>query len=399
MEPTYELYTYLKMYYLDSNIPFYLYHNGKVLFSMPEQNVLTCPPEKYVRKLQAVTGHVSHITTDYGISYGGLRMNKYTDSYLVLGPVCDIPFSDTELHYLYMDYVVPMEEREHFRSFLHRIPPTALSTLLTKLFFLNYCLNLEEMTLTDYLPQDMDGVQEKDGRLYEKKPDTLHNKSYEMENLITNCVRTGNPEGLKAITLNTNTLNIGIIGPTALRQLKNNLIITVTLATRAAIDGGLDYDTAYQMSDTFIQRAERSSSPDELNHMFMDVNYQFAMKVYEHRTPLSSNDIMTKAIRYIQQNINQPIQVDDVASYVGFSRSYFSTMFKKELGFSVSAFILRCRLEESRRLLKYTSRSLNDISNYLCFSSQSHFQTAFKKQYKLTPKEYRQSGSSVRRKA
>lgn len=99
-----------------------------------------------------------------------------------------------------------------------------------------------------------------------------------------------------------------------------------------------------------------------------------------------------KAIRYIQQNTNQHLTVGDVASYVGFSKSYFSAYFKKTLGFSVSAFILRCKLEEGKELLQYTNKSISTISTFLCFSSQSHFQTAFKKQFGITPAEYRRNG-------
>ena len=98
---------------------------------------------------------------------------------------------------------------------------------------------------------------------------------------------------------------------------------------------------------------------------------------------------MQKAIRYIQQNVNQHLTVGDVADYVGFSKSYISAYFKETLGFSISAFILRCKLEEGRELLQYTDKSISTISEFLCFSSQSHFHTAFKKQFGMTPSEYR----------
>ncbi len=63
--------------------------------------------------------------------------------------------------------------------------------------------------------------------------------------------------------------------------------------------------------------------------------------------------------------------------------------FREELGFHVSAYITRCKLEEAKSLLAYSERPLSEISAYLCFSSQSYFQNQFKKQYGITPLKYR----------
>lgn len=52
-------------------------------------------------------------------------------------------------------------------------------------------------------------------------------------------------------------------------------------------------------------------------------------------------------------------------------------------------FIMRCKLEEAKSLLAYTDKSISEISNYLCFSSQAYFQNVFKKKFGITPNEYR----------
>lgn len=381
---------FLELLYLDTNLPSYLYDRDTLLASYPPQTKLTLPPQQYLSKLFDTSSHMNYCSTDYGIYYGCVQTDS--DLRLVFGPVSNAPYSDTELHRLYIDYVVSRDEQEIFYEFLRFIPQFTLTAFLTKLTFINYCINQEVLCEQDFMPastiSDTLNITEK---TFHQKEDFYHNKSYEVESLLLNIVRTGNLEGLRTFSVNDTTIHAGITGPTALRQLKNNLVILTTLITRAAIEGGLDYDTAYRLSDEYIQSAERTQNPDILNELSYKILYTFTEKVKENQIPSSSNTAVQKAILFIQQNTNQAITVADVAEYVGFSRSYFSAYFKQTLGFGIAAFILRCKLEEGRRLLQYTNKSINVISNYLCFSNQSHFQTAFKKQFGVTPMQYRKN--------
>ena len=52
---------------------------------------------------------------------------------------------------------------------------------------------------------------------------------------------------------------------------------------------------------------------------------------------------------------------------------------------------MRRKLEEAKSLLTYTDKTVSEISEYLCFSTQSYFQNVFKSKYGMTPKEYRKT--------
>ena len=401
MEKTHSLINFMKAYYPDSNIPMYLFSDEKCIFCMPEQNELTYPPFQYLQELFSGSERITYCTTEYGIMFCSLKVDSSENRHLVFGPVTTVPYSDSDLQHLYKDYMVSNDNRSDFNSFLRQIPCLSLSSLLKKCIFLNYCLHEEQLSLEDLtsVGQAVSGNDvTSDASLlleetYQKKENEQHNQTYILEEQLLRLVRTGDCEGFKRFAYSESNFHIGVTGSTALRQLKNNIIITTTLCTRAAIEGGLDYDTAYQLSDYFIQSSERLTSADRLTDLLGKVSYTFAEKVAQSKTPVSTDERMQKAIRYIQQNVNQHLTVGDVADYAGFSKSYFSAYFKKTLGFSVSAFILRCKLEEGRELLQYTDKSISTISEFLCFSSQSHFHTAFRKQFGMTPNEYRRKRS------
>ena len=94
-------------------------------------------------------------------------------------------------------------------------------------------------------------------------------------------------------------------------------------------------------------------------------------------------------MQFIATHINEPVTAADVVEYSGKSRAYVFKKFHEELGISIAAYITKCRLREAKSLLRYTDKSLGEISSYLCFSSQSHFQNVFRKQIGVTPLEYR----------
>ena len=111
---------------------------------------------------------------------------------------------------------------------------------------------------------------------------------------------------------------------------------------------------------------------------------------------LNDMDIpVRECILYVRQHTNQRISVQSVADALGYHRTYLSACFSKAMGFHLSDYIYRCKLEEAKSLLAYTAKDISEIASYLCFSSQSHFQLRFKKAFHITPAEYRKANKQI----
>lgn len=385
---------FCQLNYLDSGIPVYIYRNNTLLQAFPEQSACTYPPKHYIEEFAEMTDDIAHLSTPYGAYFVAVKPKDQTELRVVLGPANYIPFTDADFHTMYADYVVVQEDRKDFKHFFQLIPPIALSGLLTKAAVFNYFLNHEMRTHFDLLDSERTVVpyehtEKQTEDFYQQKEDFQHNNSFEIESLILHFVESGDVDGLKNMKLQSSVIHSGIIAPNQIRQTKNIHIIMTALATRRAISSGVDADEAFQMSDLYIQTAENLNDPSAVQNLNLQMLLAFAQKVKDKLIPKTSDEALQRAIQYVLQNINCPITAAEVADHVGFSRSYFSTYFKEQLGFTLSAFILRCKLEEGKHLLQFTDKPLSVISNYLCFSSQSHFQTAFKKQYNVTPLQFR----------
>ena len=84
------------------------------------------------------------------------------------------------------------------------------------------------------------------------------------------------------------------------------------------------------------------------------------------------------------------IRVSDVVEFIGFTRSYFTTIFRKHAGVSPLEYLLQCRFKNGCRLLTETDYPVQRIAEQVGYEDPLAFSKAFKKIYKMSPTAYRE---------
>jgi AraC-like DNA-binding protein/mannose-6-phosphate isomerase-like protein (cupin superfamily) len=92
---------------------------------------------------------------------------------------------------------------------------------------------------------------------------------------------------------------------------------------------------------------------------------------------------------YITDHISEDITVDQLAEVAGFSKFYFSRIFKEFIGMSVHEYVIQQRLEIAEQLLADSSNTITDVAMETGFNSLSTFTRVFKMEKGMTPSEYR----------
>ena len=100
-----------------------------------------------------------------------------------------------------------------------------------------------------------------------------------------------------------------------------------------------------------------------------------------------------RAVDAIHNNYGT-ISVNDVIKHIGFSRSYFSTVFQKHIGCSMQEYLVHYRLKKSCELLAGTDLKVQEIAEKVGYENQMTFARIFKKVYGLSPTEYREENTS-----
>ena len=226
-------------------------------------------------------------------------------------------------------------------------------------------------------------------------PVTDTHGTYLAEQEMLRMVREGDLELVRHIDRMAVTGTMGQLAQTgdALRQMKNAVQVSVTLFSRAAIEGGLSPETAYTLCDRYFQNVEAAKSLSELTGVATTMHRDFVERVHAVRTQKLSREIEA-ACSYIERHLEEELSIASLASYAGYMEYYFSKKFKRELGLTPAEYIRKKRLEKAALLLRSSDLDAQQIATRLQFCSQSYFTDCFRKEYGISPTKYRQEGKA-----
>lgn len=225
--------------------------------------------------------------------------------------------------------------------------------------------------------------------IFEARETGKTHTAFRYELLLFRSIQNGDLEGVKAAINSYRNLGlvIGHMSNNPIREIHYWAVSTIAIAIHYAILGGLDESEAYQLSDQYILEIDTLKSMDDCIDYLSMKAIELVMKVKEYQIPQYYNALINKCIHYIHVNLHSRLRIEDIARELHVSRDYLSQAFKKETSQTLHQYILMQKLEESQRMLSL-GMSIYEISYTLCFCNESHFIQSFKKQFKLTPKEY-----------
>jgi Response regulator containing CheY-like receiver domain and AraC-type DNA-binding domain len=227
-------------------------------------------------------------------------------------------------------------------------------------------------------------------RVKEHREYYLH-PPYLIETRLLKAVSIGKYENAYLLLKKINCLERAMLSENPIRSLKNSLICSCTLLTRAVISGGMPPETAFNYSDACILEIEKISTCEVLLSFEYTMLKGFIDKLKEVLNKLHSYSHPVQiVVEFIHEKILQDFTLQDLAEHVYLNPTYLSHIFKKEVGWSLTEFINRERIEESLYFLAHTNSSVSEIALLFHFCNQSYYTALFRKYCGMTPSEYRQ---------
>ncbi|MBZ9686014.1 PocR ligand-binding domain-containing protein [Clostridium estertheticum] len=211
----------------------------------------------------------------------------------------------------------------------------------------------------------------------------------ELEKELLSRVKIGDKKGAKLIlnellghVLFNNGSNIEI---TRARVLELMIVLS-----RAAVEGGGNMEMVFGLNFKYLSEVSSLNNVERLCQWIIKVLDRFSECMYNVEN-INNVHIIQKSMEYVNDNVSDNISLNSVAEYVYLSSSYFSRLFKKEMGINFIDYLNMVRVEESKKYLTDLKITLSDIARTVGFTDQSYYTKVFKKIEGISPGQYRKS--------
>lgn len=302
-----------------------------------------------------------------------------------IGPALYSDISTQNINTVLNRYSLSLPLKIEYVRCLEHLPVISLTRFKEYGLMLHYCITGEKITASDMR------ICENTSRSQELTSVELieHHGTWNAEQEILKLVEEGNIHYKHKIDQLVSIGNIGkMSNGDPLRQAKNTVIIFTALCARSAVRGGLSSETAFSLSDKYLQNVEACNSLSQIeaiNGMMFD---DYIQRVHQCKS-MALSPLIKECCDYISLHIEKQINIEELAYRFGYSKYYFSRKFKSETGLSIHEYIKKSKLKKAKDLLLSEKYSIREISEMLGFHSPSHFGELFHKMTGMTPGEFR----------
>lgn len=388
----------LRTFYYATLVPVNFVENNESLYALPENIRYISGIIKNAYRLQDLLA-ISN-TGDYGKIRAHYHRNNYGECFIVLhikgdkhiiaGPVLSEKMYEGYISNMIRLNKLPIKIKNKLINYFE-------SLLVVDTNRCYYCGKLLEDLFGSMAADDGKEAPHKERifipdeyftEMIKNREALFHHPPYFLEQELLSKIKAGNLKDTMMVLSEINSLKRTRLSKDALRSVKNSLICSTTLFTRAAIEGGVTPEAAFTLSDSIILEIE------EINNLPELVGYEYTaaeqyVKMVQDLSKSKYSNIIQQAVSYIYKNLTGKLTLQDISGAIYVHPNYLSALFKKEVGLNLPDYIMKTRVEESKYYIRYTNTKISDIAIFYQFCNQSYFTQTFKKFVGLTPNAYR----------
>lgn len=211
---------------------------------------------------------------------------------------------------------------------------------------------------------------------------------YAYENELMDAVSKGQLHKADVLFSGLSTFAMEQRAADPVANVKNYCIIMNTLLRKAAERGGVHPMYIDRTSSDFAMKIEQLRSLDAVSHFMTEMFQAYCRLVRKHAIKKHSPPVQ-KALIYIDSHLSDNLTLRTLADTLNISSSYLSTLFKKETGQTLTAYINAQRIKQAKHLLETTKLQVQTVAQHCGILDVQYFSKLFKSITGVSPKQYR----------
>ena len=333
----------------------------------------------------------------------GMIVNRTTGEYAFIGPVPSPLATEKDFRdYFFMSDLG--EDATHLMTnYLKASRTFTIEDFQELLININLIINGEILKSNEIesIYDRQQQTREKLARqLYNKEDDNPDNETQlvveDFNKKLQYCVTNGDAESLKNLLYHMSSIPYKEGNITSPSEIRTEVIGAIFVGHEVAARAGVALDELERTKQYYLMQVNAAPTAESIKNISTSALIEFTEIVAANKKTTSSNPTIERAIVYINANITSKLLAADIAKALNISENYLFSKFKAETGKTLTQYINEEKVKKSMYYLTFTDKTLSQISYHLSFSSQSYFQTVFKKITGMTPAQYRISNTKER---
>lgn len=336
-------------------------------------------PDKPVTESDGSISDMGIVTTD--------------NTYLVAGPVLKEPCTLADIQKIMFKNKLPDMLYKDLSAFYAKLPvPPNTKTLEATLLVIAENLFSEKYDLQEPLGFSSITFDSSSAfRRLNQEPSLAISsieERYELENQFLDMISTGNYNAAARLYAKLNNYRITPRNPNSILNRKNLLIILNTLCRKAVERGNVHPVYIDELSTRLAIQINEAETDTELDQIEGEMIHKYCLLVRNHSMK-NYSQLTQRCITYIDFHYAEPLSLSFFADMCHVTKSYLSTLFKKETDTNITDYIHSVRIRHALVLLNSTALPIHAIAASCGYSDINYFIKIFKRLNGNSPKQYR----------
>lgn len=342
-----------------------------------------------------------HLQDTFCVHYSVMKLpDEETDCWLSIGPVLITPPSGEQILKILGELKLPASMYHELSAYYDRIPVLKDEEVFNAIAFsvadavfsgrehytVKHIHNSAEPDVLQQLVAQSDSWQEESRQEIFNSLETR----YTLENEMLRTVRTGNVTA--ALAAHQKFIDFaGSLSrmPDRLRDRKDLCITLNTILRKTAEDAGVHPFYIDAFSNANVLRIEQCVNDIQLSSTGKDLVEGYCQLIQQYALSPYSSPVQD-ALFLIQTDLAGDLSLAALAERLNLNRSYLSSLFCKEVGKTLSAYVLEKRILRAQHLLSSTPLSIQEIAWEVGIPDANYFARLFKRETGMTPKRCRE---------